>query len=72
MTSLSLLINMVLISTVYKNYQNALLLAAAQNFLITIALDNVLVKPLVFAIVSFSIKNTHFVDVYIDKEIKII
>jgi len=56
---------MILIWRIYKYYNNLWLLLATQNFFITLAIDNLAVKPIVFAITSFGIKNTHFVDAYI-------
>lgn len=47
-------------------------MSAVLNFLITCAVDNFLVKPVILTITAFFIKNVMFVDQFIDKEIQII
>lgn len=69
---MSLLINIIFIGLVYKNYRNQFLMSAVLNFLITCAVDNFLVKPVILTITAFFIKNVMFVDQFIDKEIQII
>lgn len=58
---------MVFLWFVYKNYNNVLLLSAIQNFFITLALDNFVVRPLIFAVYAYPIRNIHFIDDFIDK-----
>lgn len=69
---MSLVLNIALIGLVYKNYRNQFLVSAVENFLITCAVDNLLVKPLVLTVTAFFIKNVLFIDQFIDKEIQII
>lgn len=57
MTSVSILANLIFLWAVYKNYHNLLLSSAMQNFIITASLDNFVVRPVLFAIFTFTIKN---------------
>lgn len=72
LSSLSLLINILFIGLVYKNYRNQFLISAVENIFITCAVDNFLVKPLILTITAFFVKNVIFVDEFIDKEIQIV
>ena len=60
MTSVSILANLIFLWSVYKNYHNTLLSSAMKNFVITAALDNFVVRPVLFAIFTLAIKNNPF------------
>lgn len=63
--------NLTFIWMVFKNYQNVFLLAVVQNLLITVLLDNFVVKPMVLFVLSFVVRNSATVDAFIDEEIQI-
>lgn len=54
---------------IFKNYHNVLLASAAHNFLVTVGLDNFVLRPIVLLVLSFTVKNNSYVDAFIDKEI---
>jgi hypothetical protein len=66
-TFITLGLELFLIGLIYKNYRNKLLMEAAQYILINLALNNVILKPLLLLVFALSIQNLDFVNSFIIK-----
>lgn len=71
MASISIIVNLVFIWSVYKNYHNLILQSAMKNFLITASLDNFIVRPFLFAAYSLIINSSPSFNSFIDIQCQI-
>ena len=65
-TTLSLLINLVILWLVYKNYNNSTLFLVMKKILISLSLDNLCIKPVLFCVVSLIVHKSETFSEFVD------
>ncbi len=66
LTCITICLDLFLLGLVYKNYRNTMLINSSINLLINLALDNMVVKPVLLMFFAIPIRNIQFVDDFID------
>lgn len=57
LVGVTICLDLFLLALIYKNYRNTMLINSSVNLLINLALDNVIVKPILLMFFAIPIRN---------------